>query len=139
MSACRLPPSRSPRTRTSSRPRGFRAGIADDDGGVTVEAAIGLSAVVAVLVICLSGIAVLTAQLRCQDAAQEAARSAGRGDEAAARAAVAALAPDGASVSFGQDGDLVVVTVQVRALGGALPIGPLRASAVAAREDGVAG
>ncbi|GAA1995985.1 Flp pilus assembly protein TadG [Nakamurella flavida] len=110
-----------------------------DRGGVTVEAAIGLSAVMVVLMCCLSGIAVLTAHLRCQDAAQEAARLAGRGDDAAARAAVTALAPDGATVSFTQDGDLVVVTVRAPAPGGVLPIGPLHASAVAAREDGVAG
>lgn len=114
-----------------------RPGPCADRGGVTVEAAIGLSAVMVVLVLCLGAVAALTAQLRCQDAAQQAARLAGRGDEEGARAAVAALAPDGATVSLTVAGDLVTATVQAPNLVAALPVGTLRASAVAAREEGV--
>ena len=50
-----------------------------DGGSVTIEAAIGLAVLALVLAACLAGIACLMAQLRCADAAREAARLAGRG------------------------------------------------------------
>src|ERR1700712_5362556 len=78
-----------------------------DDGGVTVEAAMALAVLAFVLVSGLAGIACLIAQIRCADAAREAARLAGRGDADLAAAAVATLAPDGAELSLGGSGDLV--------------------------------
>jgi hypothetical protein len=110
--------------------------IADrrDSGGVTVEAAMALAVLAVVLVACLAGVACVIAQSRCADAAREAARLAGRGDSAGASAAVAVLAPAGAALSLGGDGDLVSATVSVQAIGGLLPGVTIRASAAAARE-----
>jgi hypothetical protein len=110
----------------SQRPR--------DEGGVTVEAAMALAVLAVVLVSCLAGIACLIAQIRCADAAREAARLAGRGDADLAAAAVATLAPDGAELSLGGSGDLVTATVTASAIGGLLPGVWITASAAAARE-----
>jgi len=109
-----------------------RGGV--DRGGVTVEAAMALAVLAVVLVTCLAGVACVIAQVRCADAAREAARLAGRGDAAAAAAAVAVLAPDGASLSLGGSGELVTATVVMEAIGGLLPGVTIRASASAARE-----
>ncbi|MGH3563546.1 MAG: TadE family type IV pilus minor pilin, partial [Mycobacterium sp.] len=46
-----------------------------------MEAALGLAALVAVLVLCLAGVTAVSMQVRCVDAAREAARLAARGDE----------------------------------------------------------
>src|SRR6478609_2743977 len=105
-----------------------------DGGSVTVEAAMALAVLAVVLVACLAGVACVIAQVRCADAAREAARLAGRGDAGGASAAVAALAPAGASLSLGGSGDLVQATVSVAAIGGILPGVTIRASAAAARE-----
>jgi len=107
-----------------------------DQGGVTVEAAMALAVLALVLVSCLAGIACLIAQIRCADAAREAARLAGRGDADLAASAVATLAPDGAVLSLGGSGDLVTATVTARAIGGLLPGVTITASAAAAREPG---
>ena len=109
-----------------------------DGGSVTIEAAIGLAVLALVLAACLAGIACLMAQLRCADAAREAARLAGRGDAAAARA-VSALAPAGASLSLSGGGDLVTATVTAAPVGGLLPGVIIEATASAAREPQVSG
>lgn len=106
----------------------------NDAGSVTVEAAMALAVLAVVLVACLAGVACVIAQVRCADAAREAARLAGRGDTGGASSAVAVLAPDGASLSLGGSGDLVQATVTVQAIGGLLPGVTIRASASAARE-----
>ncbi|MTD17035.1 pilus assembly protein [Nakamurella sp. YIM 132087] len=109
-----------------------------DRGGVTVEAALALSSLMVVLVLCLAGLMTVIAQLRISDAAAEAARLAGRGDESGAQAAVAALAPSGASLELGVDGDLVVAVV--RASPGSVLSGiRLDARAVAHREESIGG
>src|SRR6476661_3372193 len=68
---------------------GENADDARDAGGVTVEAAVALAVLAVVLVACLAGVACVIAQVRCADAAREAARLAGRGDAGGASAAVA--------------------------------------------------
>ena len=55
--------------------------LADDAGATTVEAAFGVATLVAVLMLCLAGITAVAQQVRCIDAAREAARLAARGDE----------------------------------------------------------
>lgn len=110
-----------------------------DRGSVTVEAAIALSVLVVVLALCLSGIGCAIAQVRCVDAAREAARLAARGDGDRAAAAVAAIAPGGASLSLRDDGTLVVATVSATGVGGLLPGIKVGASATAVKEDGVDG
>ncbi len=101
---------------------------------MTIEAAMALAVLALVLIACLSGVACVIAQVRCADAAREAARLAGRGDAGGASAAVAALAPAGASLSLGGSGDLVQASVTVRAIGGLLPGVTISATASAARE-----
>jgi len=103
---------------------------------VTVEAAVALAGLVVVVAACLGGIGCMIGQVRCADAAREAARLAGRGDEAGAAGAVDALAPDGAKLALGGSGDLVTATVTAGAVGGLIPGVTLRATASAAREPG---
>jgi hypothetical protein len=91
-----------------------------------------------VLMLCLAGIACLIAAVRVTDAAGEAARLAARGDDQAARAAVAQLAPAGSVLSL-SGGDLVTAHVSAPPLGHLLPGIQVQASAVAAREPGPAG
>lgn len=88
--------------------------FADDAGVGTVEAALGLAALLAVLVLCLAGITAVSAQVRCIDAAREAARLAARGDDLAAVGIVHRLAPAGAAMQLRRDGQFVVAVVKVR-------------------------
>jgi hypothetical protein len=64
-----------------------------------------------VLVLCLAGITAVSVQVRCVDAAREAARLAARGDDRAAVEAARRIAPDGALVRMQRDGDFLVATV----------------------------
>ncbi|SEH60483.1 hypothetical protein SAMN04489835_1933 [Mycolicibacterium rutilum] len=83
------------------------------------------------LVLCAAGLTALSTHIRCVDAAREAARLAARGDDGVAVART--LAPDGAAVQLGRDGDYVVATVTARSPLPGLTIG---ARAVAALEPG---
>lgn len=118
--------------------RACRCSAIDDEevdaGSVTVEAAMALAVLALVLLACLSGVACVITQVRCADAAREAARLGGRGDTSGAAAAVAALAPAGASLSIGGTAELVQATVTVQVIGGLLPGVTIRATASAARE-----
>lgn len=87
------------------------AGRAGERGSSTVEAAFGVAALVSVLLLCLAGLAALAGQVRCVDAAREAARLAARGDVAAATRAAERIAPAAAQIRVRRDGDFVVVTV----------------------------
>jgi hypothetical protein len=61
------------------------------------------------MLLCCAGVTAVSMQLRCIDAAREAARLAARGDGAAA-----GLAPPGASMDVHRDGDYVIATVRSR-------------------------
>lgn len=63
----------------------------------------------AVLAVCLAGLTALAMQVRCIDAAREAARLAARGDDGAA-AVARRIAPAGAAIEVRRDGDLVAAT-----------------------------
>ncbi|MGV0626097.1 TadE family type IV pilus minor pilin [Mycolicibacter minnesotensis] len=106
--------------------------IVDDAGASTVEAAFALAALVVVLVVCLAGISAVSAQVRCIDAAREAARLAARGDTPAVTAVVRRIAPAGAVVRLHAEGDLVVATVTARSA--LLPGLQIGAEAVSAAE-----
>jgi Flp pilus assembly protein TadG len=99
----------------------------DCDGGmVTAELAVALPALVVVMVAALYGVAVVTAQLRCEDAAAMAARLAARGEAAATvRSSALAAAPAGAGLSLAGSATTVTATVTVRVsapgLSGLLP------------------
>ena len=109
-----------------------RARSVDDTGASTVEAAFALAALVSVLVLCLAGISAVSAQVRCIDAAREAARLAARGDAQAVTVVVRRIAPAGASVRLHSEGDLVVARVTVRPV--LLPGLAIAAEAVSAAE-----
>lgn len=106
--------------------------LADDAGASTVEAAFALAALVSVLVLCLAGISAVSVQVRCVDAAREAARLAARGDVPAATAVVRRLAPAGATFRLRSEGDLVVASVIARPV--LLPGLAITAEAVSAAE-----
>ena len=78
--------------------------------------AVCLPVLVLVLMACLAGIACLTAQLRCTDAAREAARLLARGDTAGANRAVAQLVP-GARAEISRRDDLVSVRITAHPVG----------------------
>jgi hypothetical protein len=106
----------------------------DDRGGVTVEAAFAVAALVVVAVLGVGGLAAVSAQVRCIDAAREAARLAARGDDSAAVDMARRTGPDGASIEVRRDGGRIVARVRVRA-----PLVPgvtVGAEAVAAPEPG---
>jgi Flp pilus assembly protein TadG len=106
---------------------------------VTAETAVVLPVLLLVLAGAVAAVTVVGAQLRCVDAAREAARAAARGEAAAAVASVAAgTAPRGAGTAVAVAGDDVTVTVSAEVS----PLGPLplrvsvSATAVARREPG---
>ena len=80
-------------------------------GASTVEAALAIAALVVVLVLCLGGVMAVSMQVRCIDAAREAARLAARGDRRSALDTARRIAPAGAHIQVHQDGDLIVATV----------------------------
>jgi hypothetical protein len=87
-----------------------------------------------VLVLCVSGLTAVSMQVRCVDAAREAARLAARGDGGSASTAAQGIAPDGAAVRLRRDGELVVATVSARSA--LLPGITIAAEAIAAAEPG---
>jgi hypothetical protein len=89
---------------------------------------------VVVLVLCLAGITAVSMQVRCVDAAREAARLAARGDERSAVAAAGSIAPRGAQVRVRREGEFVVATVVAHS--NLLPTLGISARAVAAAEPG---
>lgn len=115
-----------------------RAGIAGERGSATVEAALGVCAVVAVLALALGGSAAVLAQLRCTDAAREAARLVARGEPQQAESVARRVAPSGARVAIRVQGDEVVVEVSAEPAA-VLPGLSVRAEAMAVLEPGVVG
>ncbi|MGW4774687.1 TadE family type IV pilus minor pilin [Nocardia sp. NPDC004278] len=101
---------------------------------MTVEAAIALAAIVVAVVLCVGALLAAATQVRCVDAAREAARLAARGDQANAVSAARRVAPPAADISLRSEGDRVVATVSGRSP--LLPLLMLRAEAVASREPG---
>ena len=97
-----------------------------------MEAALAIAALVVVLVGCLGGITALSMQVRCVDAAREAARLAARGDERSAVDAARRIAPGGSRVQVRRDGDFMVATVIAHSK--ILPTLDISAKAVSAAE-----
>lgn len=83
------------------------------------------------LVVCVAGLTAVAMQVRCIDAAREAARLAARGDDGAADTA-RQVAPAGAGVDVRREGDFVVATVTARSA--LLPGVEISARAVSAAE-----
>lgn len=114
-------PSGAAGNRRSSAEADHAGGAAADRGAVTVEAAIGIGAVMAVFLLVLAAFGVLLGQLRCTDAAVEAARLAARGDHDGARAAVARSAPTGSELVLAAERGLVIAEVTAPSGPGLLP------------------
>ncbi|HYB82376.1 MAG TPA: TadE family type IV pilus minor pilin [Mycobacterium sp.] len=91
-----------------------------------------IAALVVVLVLCLAGVTAVSMQVRCVDAAREAARLAARGDERSAVEAARRIAPGGARVQVRRDGDFLVATVVAHSK--VLPKLDIAAEAVSAAE-----
>lgn len=92
----------------------------------------GIAALVAVLVLCLAGLTAISMQVRCVDAAREAARLAARGDERSALSVAHRIAPGGARVQVHRDGEFLVATVIAHSK--LLPALDIAAKAVAVAE-----
>jgi TadE-like protein len=101
---------------------------------VTAELAAAMPVVVLLLLAGMTGVSAVITELRCVDAAREAARTAARGGPGVPAGRRAA--PPGASVAVTTDGDTVHATVRatVRPLGPHLPGFAVEGSAVAAVE-----
>ncbi len=91
-----------------------------------------IAGLVVVMVLCLGGITAVSAQVRCVDAAREAARLAARGDDRSALEAARTVAPAGAVVQTRRDGAFVVASVSTRSA--LLPGITIAAKALAAIE-----
>lgn len=92
-----------------------------DRGAVTVEAALALCGLMTVLAMVIGAVMAISAQLRCQDAAREAARLVARGEPERAREVAGRLAPEGSHVDVRISGDEVAVEVSAGTFGKALP------------------
>ncbi|MGN6087690.1 MAG: TadE family type IV pilus minor pilin [Actinomycetales bacterium] len=110
----------------------------DDRGGAVVELAVALPGLVVVVAALAWVLSLVGAQVRCTDAAGEAARAIGRGETTAVAAAVARhVAPKGASITVnpagtagavlaaGGQGGGELVSVEVRAQLRPPALGPL--------------
>lgn len=119
--------------------RAIRCGRRRDDhdaGAVTVEAAIALGAFIAVLALALGAISAAIDQLRCIDAAREAARLVARGEIDRAGAVAADIAPTSANVAITVHGDTIEVDVRAKPVNGLLPGLQLHGAAFAIAEPG---
>lgn len=98
---------------------------------VTVEGAYAIAAIVSTVVIGVGAVAGASVQIRCTDAAREAARLAAIGDTSAVSSAMAIAGSD-ARVSVRESGAQVIA--EVRDDVPLLPVVELSARAVAAKE-----
>jgi len=108
--------------------------LTGDGGFSTVEAALAIASLVAVFAIAVCGVAAVSTQVRCVDAAREAVRLVARGDEGRATGAARRIGPSAATMEIHREAGFVVarVSAPVRFLPGI----HLSAEAVAALEPG---
>lgn len=107
-----------------------------DAGFVTVEAALGLAALTVVFALLLAGVCAAADQVRCTDAAREAARLLARGDPAKAEDAARRIAPPGARLDVQRQGETITAEVRADPSVPLLPGLHLRARAYAVAEPG---
>jgi Flp pilus assembly protein TadG len=107
----------------------------NDRGATTVETALALASLVLVLAAALYGLAATADQVRCVDAAREAARLAARGEtDQMAKEVAHRIAPPNAEITIAREGDHLKVTVKASPSGGLLPGLQLTAEAFAMTE-----
>ncbi len=108
----------------------------NDRGSTTVETALALASFVLLLTLALYALAAAVDQVRCVDAAREAARLAARGEPDKEATDVARrIAPPNADITITKDGDDIRVVVKAPA-GALLPGLELTADAFAMSEPG---
>lgn len=105
-----------------------------DRGSVTVEAALAVCSLVVVVALVLAAVSAVAAQLRCVDAAREAARLTARGEQDRAEELAHRIAPRGAVVSVTVRGDEVTARVSATPAAGLLPGIKVEAEAAAVLE-----
>lgn len=107
-----------------------------DSGMVTAEIAVAIPALMLLLAAALTAIMVIGGQLRCVDAAREAARALARDEPPTVAHSLARQVAPGASLSSSTAGDRVTAEVRarIRPLGGVLPTFTVHAEAVALHE-----
>ncbi|MGQ0841581.1 TadE family type IV pilus minor pilin [Actinokineospora sp.] len=120
----------------STAPPSTTPACASDRGAVTVEAAIALCGLTLVLALAIGGLSAVVDQIRCVDAAREAARLVARGEPDRAHVVAGEIAPRGAEIRIRRTGDTVSVEVSAVPVGGLLPGVRLRADAHAVAEPG---
>jgi len=106
----------------------------NDSGMATVEAAMAIVGLVLVLTLGVATITAVIDQLRCTDAAREAARLIARGEPERADSAVRAMAPQDAHMTVRTDGDTINVEVSANPMANLLPGLHLTARAYAVLE-----
>lgn len=99
-----------------------------------MEAAFAIIALVVIMAVCVAGITAVSMQVRCVDAAREAARLAARGDEGGAEHSARTVAPPGAVLRLRRSGEYVVAVVTSSSA--LLPGVSIKAEAFAAIEPG---
>jgi hypothetical protein len=115
------------------RSRRARCRTKADAGYVTAETAMVLPVLALLLAVGLWAVAVAGAQVRCVDAARDAARAVARGEsDATATTTAEAAAPGGAQIVVSRAGGLVTVTVSARVGGGLGPLSAITAPTVSA-------
>lgn len=127
------------RSGSGSARQGATTVLRGDTGAVTVEAAISIGSLLFVFALVLTGISAVTDQLRCTDAAREAARLIAMDEPDRARRAVAEIAPATARLHVSTRSDEITVRVSAEPVGGLLPGVLLRARAYAVAEPGTHG
>lgn len=108
-----------------------------DRGSATAELAIGLPAVVLLLLAGLTAVSAVLTQLRCVDAARDAALAASRGEDGVAAGRRSAPAGATVSVAVGSESVQVRVSAPVHPLGARVPGLTVTAESVAAIEPGL--
>lgn len=106
----------------------------NDRGAVTVESAVALTAFALFLGLTLCGMAAAVDQVRCVDAAREAARLTARGEQEEGKKAAARIAPANADIRINTKGEHIEVDIHASPASGLLPGLRLHAEAFAVRE-----
>jgi Flp pilus assembly protein TadG len=116
------------------RPRGAPRKPPNDSGMVTVETVIALMAFFTVLAMALSTISAAIDQLKCTDAAREAARLTARGETEKARSTARQIAPQDATIKISTTGEEIHVSISAKPSLNLIPGVELHAEAYAISE-----